>query len=60
MADHDVDVSGFVDLFQNNLELEMGFRIRATQDPLSDLGIIDGDATLSLLHLHMEGVEDLF
>jgi hypothetical protein len=53
-----VDVGDFLELMQDNQEIYMGVWLRVEQQ--SGLGLVQGDAVVTRLHLHLEGREDVF
>jgi hypothetical protein len=53
-----VDVGDFLELLQDNEEIFMGVWLRVEQQ--TGLGLVQGDAVVTRLHLHLEAREDMF
>lgn len=53
-----VDVAGFLELLQENEEVYFGVELRVEQR--SGVGLVEGDAVVTRLHLHLEALEDVF
>jgi len=53
-----VDVGDFLELLQENEEVYFGVELRVEQ--LSGLGLVQGDAVVTRLDLHLEATEDMF